>query len=169
MGIKFIGNIDGIEVMLDSVRAWREITIDEKLHQGTEETLRDLMIEMQEYPPESSANRAPPFPYWVRGVGRVHASGKISPRSQQYNESWSLHVNDVHDGTDGILKNTASYAPWLGSEQTQAWFHRMRGWPTVETKAEEKGISVVGIGTTVSRMGARIREALELLQAILGR
>lgn len=165
--IKLSASLSGIKTYIDELRRFREGTIKETLYGGTQESLTELMTIMQTYPPESEANR-PPYPYWARGVGRIHASGNVDPQSEQYGQSWDLQVRSTTFGTDGRLSNSASYAPWVGARQTQAWFHAARGWPNVEDTADKLGLSTTKVAIS-SRIASRIRGAFANLKSRLQR
>lgn len=165
--IQVKATISGVKQYIAELVHFRKVGIKETLYGGTEESLRDVMSAMQQYPPESEANR-PPYPYWSRGTGRIHASGNVNPVSQRYGDSWELEVRQTKDGAEGMLSNSASYAPWVGSRQSQAWFHRARGWPTIENEAEKRGLTTSKI-TVSSRIASRVRSAIENLKGRLQR
>lgn len=159
--------ISGFKETIANLTHWHQYTVKQDLYQGTVESLEDLLVAMQTYPPESEANR-PPHPYWARGVGRVHASGKIDPVSENYGQSWDLTVKETATGADGRLTNSASYAPWVGTRDKQAWFHAQRGWPVIEDEADKRGISIEKIAIS-SRIAQRIRQSISNLREKLTR
>ena len=95
---------------------------------------RHVQEQMQQYPPESDANR-PPAPYWVRGVGKIDKDGRIIEPSQHYKDSW--RTEKVKEGT--ALTNDASYAVWIAKRDKQFHVHTARNWPTIEDVVEDQG------------------------------
>lgn len=103
------------------------------------DTAEDFVQIAQVYPPESEANSAPP-PFWQRGVGKIRSvGGTPNPASQQLGSSWSV----THARQDEIMiTNPTTYAPWVHGNKKQAWFHKLRGWKTVQQMFSMLGIHV---------------------------
>ena len=86
---------------------------------------------LQEYPPETDANR-PPTPYYIRGVGMETAKGNYH-NSENLGKQWYTK----RDGIDMEIGNRASYAKWVhGDEQAEA-MGRI-GWKQLFKTAKEK-------------------------------
>lgn len=100
---------------------------------------RDFIREITMYPPEGPGNK-PPAPYWERGTGRVHASGKVNPPSQNFKDSWQLNGFKTPFGGQVKVSTVVTYSPYLVDDTKQAWFHKKNGWRTVGAVAQLVGI-----------------------------
>lgn len=72
--------------------------------------------------------------------GQTYRRG-IDRRSERLGQRFTHRVTRTADGVRGEIGNNASYAPWVISEEFQAWMHRRR-WTTDEEalQAEAPGI-----------------------------
>lgn len=95
---------------------------------------------MQNYPPEGAGN-APPHPFWERGVGRVMASGNISPPSQHFGDSWTTEEVNAPFQNSVVVKNPTTYAKYLIDDNLQTTFHKRAGWRTISQVANSLGIT----------------------------
>lgn len=74
----------------------------------------------------------PPRPgqRYIRGRGPTNAAGVvIRETSEHLSATWSSNVTQSPSGVRGQLRNNVSYAPWVVSDQWQAWMHKGR-WTT---------------------------------------
>lgn len=104
---------------------------------------------LEEYPPETEANRPPP-PYYQRGLGTVTRNFVI-PESQQLGENWEQQTLVGQNEVEHHIRNEVTYAAYVHGQQLQAGFHARRGWPIAIDVAEsvvgeEGGLGVVHAG-----------------------
>jgi hypothetical protein len=141
-----------VDITIDSSRdldeLMRRIGLLGDVSRGQQEvavrnTMGDFVGEATDYPPETEANRPRVYPpyYYERGYGLIYNSGMRLPTSEQLNESWSAKIRIVGaDTVEGTASTDATYAPYVQSQQFQAWFHAARDWRTVETILDEMGL-----------------------------
>lgn len=98
---------------------------------ATNEMIAHEAVEMlTEYPPPVPGNFPPP-PYWERGVGMKNGAGDTTEPSKMYGNSADRWQYDTTVGNGEVVTRATTnipYAPYVGSEQFQAWFHE--GWAT---------------------------------------
>ena len=97
------------------------------------------------YPMQTIANAPRPRGKWYeRGYGTrwMRRDGSKGGRktSEMLGRKWSVKTR--RGGLQGIVGNSASYAPFVQSAAKQASFHGKRGWLTDE-KAKEKARPVI--------------------------
>jgi len=94
---------------------------------------------LQEYPPETAANR-PPTPYYIRGRGMQYASGNKG-NSERLGTQWYTKAI----GWGGAeIGNRASYARWVhGEEQANAM--AKIGWRRLVDVAREKTGEIIRV------------------------
>jgi len=96
---------------------------------------------MKIYPPPSIANSpSNPTGYWYeRGYGSRwwRADGTMGGRktSERLKEQWTV---EPLGRTAVQVGNKVTYGPFVQDAQNQQWFHRMRGWQTIQTVAEQE-------------------------------
>jgi len=106
------------------------------LYAGGEEVLSYI----SEYPPISEANMVGPYPkrWYTRGIGPHWAlkGGGFNFRktSQIMADRWSIERRN--DGSEVIVGNNATYAPFVHGADKQPLFHAKRGWRTDEQTVE---------------------------------
>ena len=94
-----------------------------------------------EYPPSSEANAPGPYPakWYERGYGPKWAlkGGGIHGRktSQTLGRRWSIEMRDA--GLTAAIVNHVAYGPYVQDRTTQRWFHKARGWKTIQDAVEE--------------------------------
>lgn len=148
-------------------------------------TVRSIVRVMQEYPPETDANRPPP-PYYIRGTGRVLRGGKILFTSGQLGSNWEDSISVSSAEVVGEIRNStanpmtgnvySSYvhgAPGgLGRRGEQASFHTRRGWPSLlnvtlaavgETRATVIYYGGINLEGSPDEIGERIAREIERL------
>lgn len=94
------------------------------------------------YPPKS-VDRKPGKTYYERGSGPVYVrkSGGVTKRklSEMLGRKW-----DIVGGTNrAVLRNMASYSPYVHMKDDQARIHKRTGWKTVETALDEIDIDAL--------------------------
>ena len=89
-----------------------------------------LMRRLAQYPPKSPANRPRPAPgrWYERGWGARSAAGRGRRTSQNLGRSWLAQKR----GQGFLIRNTASYAPYVMGRKQRA-LHRRRGWQPAHT------------------------------------
>lgn len=140
--------------------------ITEQLKIGMTQALALLHDAIAEYPPETQANR-PPGPmvtrrwtlkdgtvktkqapagrWYERGTGTRYMSGHVDATSEQLGRSWTETLNVTATEWEGVLGNKASYGPYVQDAEHQAWFHKARGWKTVQSVAAEYRTRVITV------------------------
>ena len=104
---------------------------------------------LREYPGSSIANSPKPYPgrWYERGYGTryVRKSGGIGGRktSETLGKRWT--VKKENNGMTVIVGNNASYAKWVQGHNTQARFHKSRGWKTTGDVADQESNKAVDI------------------------
>lgn len=94
--------------------------------------ISQVISQLQEYPPETAANRPPP-PYYIRGQGKQITLATNLNNSQNLGAKWSSKINFIGNGrARATIENSATYASYVHLKETQAWFHALRYWPTAE-------------------------------------
>jgi hypothetical protein len=87
------------------------------------------------YPPASEANRPRKGGWYERGYGpRWYGGGKKT--SQTLGRKWTIGERD--GGMTVIVGNNVSYGPFVQDRDVQAWFHKKRGWKTIQDVAEQE-------------------------------
>lgn len=67
---------------------------------------------------------------YIRGRGPTNARGQvIRNTSESMSSRWNQDIVTTPRGVTGTLRNDASYAPWVVSNNFQAWMHKGR-WTT---------------------------------------
>ena len=117
----------------------------------TDMIAREFVVQASIYPSETEANE-PPAPYWVRGKGKIGSKGGIIVPSQHLGNSWQI----IPGNSSSVIKNDATYLPWVHGSSKQAWFHKARGWKTIRAIFASIGIvgdeySVVNINSSHPR------------------
>ena len=102
------------------------------------------------YPPATEANREPPEgskrrSWYERGFGTRTVTGKAYPTSETLGRRWTSAKADVRqDGGRGTIGNNASYAKYVQDKDTQAGFHKDRGWVTIQDAIEDNQRVIIG-------------------------
>lgn len=118
---------------------------------GAAEIIRD---EVAQYPPATAANRSPGvngYSWYERGYGTHTITGQSYPTSQMLGRSWTTKVEPLR----AIIGNRVSYGPYVQDEEAQAHFHKIRGWKTIQTVAEQKAKDVVEFIESMFRKALR--------------
>lgn len=89
------------------------------------------------YPAKSEANMPRnPGRWYERGRGsmyaRVGGGVKVVKRSEMLNRRWSLAHSATPASASVIIGNSASYVRYVHDAETQAGFHKRRGWRTAQ-------------------------------------
>lgn len=102
----------------------------------------DVKGTVARYPPATEANAPRGWRpggnnrWYERGFGPrwVRKDGSVGGRqtSQTLGRRWTTRVGD----TWALIGNAASYAPYVHDADRQAWFHKRRGWPTIQDAGE---------------------------------
>lgn len=101
-----------------------------------------IKSKIRRYPPPTEANMPRPGQsFYERGYGTRYASlaGNISPgskTSEDLKKRWGIERR--RSGFTVVIGNNASYAPFVHSEEKQAYFHGNRGWKTDKTVLEQE-------------------------------
>ncbi len=105
--------------------------------QGAGEIVRN---EFAVYPPASGANSPPGdgYRWYERGFGTRTVTGKAYNTSQALGRSWNVQVKGVGAEIKSIIGTRVTYAPYVQSRERQVWFHKMRGWQTIEDALDKK-------------------------------
>ena len=107
------------------------------------------------YPPSSIANSPgnPTGRWYERGYGprwrRRDGTAGGMRTSQGLGRMWTTQVDP--DGKRAVIGNRVAYGPFVQDETKQAWFHKARGWRTVQGAAKEKAPDII----------RKIKEAIE--------
>jgi hypothetical protein len=95
------------------------------------------------YPPETSANKpgrvdakGRPMGWYERGKGGYSASGVLTSYSETLGRKWTTKTEN--SGYTGIVGNNVSYAKYVQDSEYQAYFHKQRGWKTIQDVAKEE-------------------------------
>ena len=106
------------------------VVIPRELGDSIEAILRESVIVLEKYPPETAGNHPPP-PYYSRGVGMIGRGGNITAgkESEQLYASWRWSVDRGETTVEGLLENSASYSELVHGEDLQTTFHERNGWP----------------------------------------
>jgi len=93
------------------------------------------------YPPASEANRPNESGRWYeRGYGmRWPGGGKKT--SEMLGRKWKTQARD--GGMVQVVGNNVSYGPFVQDRDSQAAFHKRRGWSTIQQVAQEESRTVV--------------------------
>ena len=94
-----------------------------------------------DYPPSTIANSPgnPKGRWYERGYGprwmtRQGVHGRKT--SQTLGRKWTMA--ERNNGMTFIIGNNVTYGPYVQDREKQAWFHRQRGWRTVQDVAEDE-------------------------------
>lgn len=83
---------------------------------------------LKTYPP--APRQSSRFPRYVRGVGTLHADGRVSPLSEKLTESWQPQLSERQGMVTGELGTDVTYATQVQGDE-QAANHTKTGWVTV--------------------------------------
>jgi hypothetical protein len=126
------------------------------LRLGIQAAARYVRRRLTQYPP-ARRGPMPGFPksdkqrrYVMMLVrrGEVPYFRGISPKSENLKHSWN--VRSEAGGYVATIGTAVSYAPYVQDEARQALYHRITGWPTVQSVAREEA----------ERVGQIIRDAI---------
>lgn len=120
----------------------------------------DIKGFMAWYPPASEANDPHSGRWYERGYGPrwQRRDGSINgyQTSEMLDKKWAAARPRVSARKlEARVGVKVSYAPYVQSEEKQAWFHRARGWRTDEDAVEQRGPHVIRL---VQRAVRRILE-----------
>lgn len=116
---------------------------------------RTVKAHIATYPPATEANspRGPGQSWYQRGEGthyqKVGGGESVYKTSETLGRSWTTTVKD--NGLTVEVGAHASYAPFVQDKESQAWFHKARGWLTTDDVITEDGPKIV----------EQLREAIE--------
>jgi len=108
-----------------------------------------LMGVMKVYPPATEANMPKAYPgrWYERGYGTrwEDKDGNVMGRrtSQTLFKRWA--TRKIDEGLGVEIGNNAGYGPYVHDKPRQARFHGLRGWPTVQDKADSEAEKVTEI------------------------
>jgi len=113
------------------------------------------------YPTATSAN-FPPGPtgysWYERGFGTRTVTGRAYPTSKVLGRSWTVKVTSTARTTRGVIGTAVSYVEWVQGRK-QTWFHRARGWKTLEQVLfTKRGAIWRAFGDVVKKVLAKIAE-----------
>jgi hypothetical protein len=120
----------------------------------------DIKGYMAWYPPSTAANSPFARRWYERGYGPrwYRKDGSINgyQTSEMLDRKWAAARPRVSaKKLEAKVGVKVSYAPYVQSEEKQAWFHRARGWRTDEDAVEQRGPHVIRL---VQRAVRRILE-----------
>jgi hypothetical protein len=94
------------------------------------------------YPPASEANRPRKGGWYERGYGPKWYGGKGGKKtSQTLGRKWTTAERD--GGLTQVIGNNVTYGPFVQDKDRQAWFHKKRGWKTIQDVAKEETKTVL--------------------------
>jgi hypothetical protein len=136
-----LGGIDRLQTKLDRLQ-----NIGGTLALPIRDGCMAISSDLRKYPPISEANlppRPPPGRFYIRGVGgfylRKNGTLQRTSPSQRLGVSWSTTFTNRPDLARGVIATGVTYAPYVHDAQTQASFHKRRGWPTVQALFQKHG------------------------------
>ena len=132
--------IEGLDKLEQALREFPEQTnaLMKAAMQGAGEIVRN---EFAVYPPSTGANSPPGidgYRWYERGFGTRTVTGKAYATSQALGRSWNVQVKGVGTGVKAIIGTPVTYAPFVQSRERQVWFHKARGWQTIEDALDKK-------------------------------
>lgn len=140
------------------------VVIPREFGDATTDILQGAVTDLQQYPPETSANQPPP-PYYERGRGYVGFGGNVlaGKESENLKDQWSFEVSGGGDSIEGSLINRASYSGYVHGEELQATWHAAIGWPiaTDVVRAQIGDQQGTGVARTVSKGLDRLNQAAQ--------
>lgn len=126
--------------------------LERVLREFPEETNAQMRVAMQGggeivrgavavYPPASAANSPPGidgYRWYERGFGTRTRTGRAYPTSQALGRSWNVEVKGTGTTIKGIVGTPVTYARWAQDRERQVWFHKQRGWRTIQDALDQK-------------------------------
>ena len=122
--------------ILKKITQMKTVFIPESMGDGIEEFIIDVIEEAQQYPPETEANNPPP-PYYQRGEGYFGRTGKLTKPSQLLSANWQYEIKESRTGTEGVIKNVATYSGYVQDEDQQVPWHARTGWKPIQQIVRE--------------------------------
>ena len=142
--------IEGLDKLAAKLKSLEDLKFLKAIMRAAGEAVKKKIAT---YPPASEANQPNSRRWYERGYGPrwIVRSGEVhgSKTSETLGRSWTTAVKD--QGLTVEVGAHASYAPYVQDREQQAWFHKARGWRTVQDVVEEDG----------ERIANQVREALE--------
>jgi len=86
------------------------------------------------YPPSSEANTPNQRRWYERGYGSkwMRADGSIGGKKTSENLGRKWTIGERNAGLTQVVGNNVSYGPFVQDAESQAAFHKARGWKTVQ-------------------------------------
>lgn len=96
------------------------------------------------YPPASEANNPSNQRWYERGYGPHwrRRDGSMGGRktSEMLNREWTVATRGP---SEVVLGTNVSYSPYVMDADHQAWFHKARGWKTIQQVAKDETPTVI--------------------------
>lgn len=130
--------IEGLDKLAAKLKGIEDLKFLKAVMRAAGETLKKHIAK---YPPASEANssRGPGNSWYKRGSGSVYekVGGGVSyyKTSETLGRSWTTAVKD--NGLTVEVGNKVTYGPYVQDRDRQTWFHKARGWLTVQEVIEE--------------------------------
>ena len=133
--------IEGIDAVVDKLNTIEQLRGFQAALTQVGQHVRD---KIKTYPQSTDANSPRDFvpggknTWYQRGYGPkwVRKDGTVGGRktTEFLKQSWGVQATN----TQVVIGTKVTYAPYVHDEETQADFHKRRGWKTVQTIAKEE-------------------------------
>ena len=126
-------HIEGMEHLQGKLKELEDLTA---LKAAMKAAALHIKGKVDQYPPASEANRPNARGRWYeRGYGpRWPGGGKCT--SQTLGRKWTIGEKD--GGLTQVIGNNVTYGPFVQDRDHQAWFHKKRGWKTIQDVADQE-------------------------------
>lgn len=152
MGINL--KLEGLDEYIKKIKTVEDLRIFRGMFKAIGTYLKG---KVSKYAPASEANAPGQRRWYQRGYGSkwMRRDGSTGGRqtSQTLGKRWTVKVIDRGLGVQ--LANNADYAPFVQDDDRQAWFHRARGWSTVQQVIKDETDYILDRAVEIVEKGFR--------------